>query len=106
MTTQIKTLTVLGLAALAAGFFGTAQPAAAAGLTHPLAFTRTLADHDDWSRDRDNRRDFGREQQFRRDQILRRQEEFRREQAIRREEERRRDERRRHNDRRDFRNNY
>ena len=94
MTTPIKTLTILGLATLAAGFFGTAQPASAAGLTHAPAFTRTatVADHDDWDhRDRDNRRSFEREQQFRRDQILRRQEEFRREQEIRREEERRRE---------------
>ena len=107
MTTQTKTLTILGLAALAAGLFGAAQPATAAGLTHPAAFTRTaaVADHDDWNNgDRDNRRDFQREQDFRRDQILRRQEEFRREQEIRREEERRREEFRRHEERRDFHN--
>ena len=109
MTTQTKTLTILGLAALAAGLFGTAQPATAAGLTHPAAFTRTavIADHGDWTNDdRDNRRDFQREQDFRRDQILRRQEEFRREQEIRREEirreELRREQDRRHDDRRDF----
>ncbi len=113
MTTQTKILTILGLAALAAGLLGTAQPATAAGLTHPAAFTRTaaIADHDDWNNrdwnngDRDNRRDFQRERQIRRDQILRRQEEFRREQEIRREEERRREEFRRHDDRRDFRGN-
>ena len=116
MTTQTKTLTILGLAALAVGLFGTARPAAAAGLTHTAAFTRTavIADYDDWNSrdrnngDRDDRRDFQREQQFRRDQILRRQAEFRREQEIRREEERRREEfrreqDRRHDDRRDFR---
>ncbi len=103
MTTQTKTLTILGLAVLAAGFFSTAQPATAAGLSHPAVFTHaiTVADHDDW--DRDHRRNFEREQQFRRDQILRRQEEFRRQQEIRRQEERRREEFRRHEDRRDFR---
>ncbi len=104
MTTPAKTLTILGLAALAAGLLGTAKPAAAAGLTHPSAFTRTVADHDDWNRDRDNRRDFQRPPDFRRDQILRRQEAFRREQEIRRAEERRREEFRRHDDRRDFQN--
>ena len=105
MTRTYKTMTLLGLAALAAGLLGAAQPATAAGLTHPAAFTRaTIADHDDYrvSGDRDNRRNFQREQQNRRDQILRRQEEFRREQEIRRAELRRQQERR-HDDRRDFR---
>ena len=110
MTVTHKTMTLFGLAALAAGLLGTARPATAAGLTHaPAAFTRAaVADHDDWNNgdrdngNRDNRRDFQRQQDFRRDQILRRQEEFRREQEIRRQEERRREEFRRHDDRRDF----
>ena len=108
MTVTHKTMT-FGLAALAAGLLGAAQPATAAGLTHVAAFTRTavIADHDDWNNgDRDTRRDFQRQQDFRRDQILRRQEEFRREQEIRREEirraELRREQDRRHDDRRDF----
>lgn len=115
MNTQRKTFNILGfgIAALAAGLIGAAQPASAAGLTHPRAFTRTtaIADHDDRnnrdrdSRDRDNRRDFQRQQDFRRDQALRRQAEFRREQEVRRAEERRREDFRRHDDRRDYRNN-
>ena len=107
MTTQIKTLSILGLAALAAGLLNAVQPASAAGLTHPAAFTRTaaIADHNDWnSRSRDNdRRDaiLRRQEEFRREQAIRREEEIRREQQIRREEARRHDDRH-HDDRRDF----
>ena len=104
MTTQTKTLSILGLAALAAGLLGTAQPALAAGLAHPMTFTRTatLADHDDWNnRDRDNRsndrRDFRREQEARREFAIRREQEFRRQEEFRREQERR------HDGNRDFR---
>ena len=110
MTVQYKTMTLFGLAALAAGPLGTASPAAA-GLPHPAALIRTaaVADHNDWNNgdhynwNNGDRRDFGRQQDLRRDQILRRQEERRQEE--RRQEERRREEFRRHEDHRDFRGN-
>ena len=106
MTAQHRTLTLFGLAALAAGLLGTAKPAAAFGLTHPAAFTRTaIADHDgDWNRDSDYRRDERRREEFRQEKTRQeetRQAEFRRQQE-RREEERRREEWQ-HDHRQDFR---
>ena len=109
MKTPRKTLSILGvgIAALAAGIIGTAQPASAAGLAHPTQIGQTLvADHDGgfWQAadyDSDHRRDERRREEFRQEQF--RQAEFRRQQEIRREEERRREERQR--DHRDYRAN-
>ena len=105
MNTRRKTLNILGfgIAALAAGLIGTAQPAFAAGLTHPMQIgQQTARDYDgshyDSGRYNGDRYDGGRyngdyrrEQEFRRQQKFRRQEEIRQERAqeIRREERRR-----------------
>ncbi len=104
MKTQHKAFGILA-AVLAAGLLGTAKPAAASGLTHPIQFgQQTVADHDgDWNYDGDRNGDYRRDdrrEEFRQEQI--RQAEFRRQQEIRREEERRREEwQRDHRDRYD-----
>ena len=88
MTTTHKTLSILGIAVLAAEMFGAVKPAAASGLTHTLQIGQktVVADHDaNWNDQNSFRRDERRQEEFR-------QAEFRRQQEIRRQEERRREE--------------
>ncbi|MGI4788709.1 MAG: hypothetical protein ACRYFS_07645 [Janthinobacterium lividum] len=87
MNTQRKTLNIVGfgIAALAAALIGTAQPASAAGLAHPMRIgqqTTAVRDYDGDRYDGDHGRDGRREREFRREQEIR----LARDQEIRREE--------------------
>ena len=110
MKTQHKTFGVLAVsAALTAGLFSAAKPAAASSLTHSLVIGQNtvIAQHfGDYGYDNNSRRDERRRDEFRQEQF--RQAEFRRQQEIRRIEERRHEEwlrdhrdRNRNDDRRD-----